>query len=686
MSAAAQAAPDPGATTRFARFRDAFRPPPWLPYLLRVSAAAVLALYLAFVLELPTPYSAVTTVYIVANPVRGAIISKSVWRIVGTVVGAIVAVAQTAVLGQAPLLFDAFIALWMGICCALSTLLRFFPSYGAVLAGYTVVIVDAGVFANPETALATALYRLSVVVLGIVVCGLVFLLTQGGPDRAAFERDTAALLLQVASLLRQALGGPPSEALLNERRLLAQRIAALEQSIVYAGADDIDVRHRAAALRLAGTRLLGALSSGFHAARRIREREDVLAVVDGALAEVTGCAAGHRAEARARLDNAMAELERRRGVAGSLDMLAAIEQARDTLERLAHAIDVLDETGPASRPPRLGAFLDWYSAVRNGMRGALTVLLASLAWYLTRAPAGPTLLAYLVPAAALLSTNPSPGLASVRFAQGTILATFVGFAVEAFALPRVEGFPLVALVLLAAAAPGIVFQIHPVWSGAAFSYLVFLNTQLAVQNPQVFDLPGYLNTAEMYLIGPAALLLTFRILLPPDPAAAARNLARSLALAAARVSRRSLLPDPLTWENVQLQKILRYGQRLDQMGTPRRSQLMAEAAAGLILGRIVLQLRGLARGGALSGTARQAVAGGLRQLQRLRDKPARRAAVLERQAAAAMPAPSTAQDDAARGTQADHRAAALLHEAARLLEEHAVFFDRDTTTARIAAA
>jgi len=37
----------------------------------------LLALYLAFQLELDTPYSAMTTVMIVANPVQGMIFQKS---------------------------------------------------------------------------------------------------------------------------------------------------------------------------------------------------------------------------------------------------------------------------------------------------------------------------------------------------------------------------------------------------------------------------------------------------------------------------------------------------------------------------------------------------------------------------------------------------------------------------------
>ena len=699
--------------------RDTVRLPAWLPYLLRVSAAAVIALYLAFWLQLPTPYSALTTVYIVANPVRGAIVSKSIWRIVGTAVGAVMAIGQTALLGQSPLLFDLFIAVWMGLCCGAASLLRFFTSYGAVLAGYTVVIIDVGVFADPENALTIALFRLSVVVLGIVVTGLVFLLTQRGREPEAFEAAVGRLLAEVADLLRRALAEHPNDALRNERRVLAGRITALEQDIVYAGSDNIAVRYRAVALRIAGTRLLGALTSGFHAAERLGTESRFSALFDAALERASACALTDRAAAAAAIEHATAAFAAHRGDAvhlerggdavhlersgdvvhldaahlgkgsaawfgepGALDQLSAEEQARDTLERLGRALAVLDDRGGGQRMPRLVPFLDWSGALRNAIRGFLVVALACLGWYVSYAPAGPTLLAYLVPAAALLSTTPSPGMAAKRFAQGSTIGTLVAVTVQACVLPQVTGFPLLMVVLLVTAAPGVALQPSLEWGGAAFAYLVFMNTQIAVTNPQDYSLTGILENGEMYLLGNVALILVFRILLPPDPAKAARNIARSLAASASRLARRRLLPDPLTWENIQLQKILRYGQRLDQMGTPKRSLLMAEATAALILGRIVLQLRLMVRSHALPRAVAAATDASLHNLRHLRHAPLERAAAIELNAVL-VAGEAAAMEEAPRGQAL--RVAALLHEAGRLLGENAVYFDRNTTVARIGA-
>ena len=56
-------------------------------------AAAMLALYIGFALGLPRPYWAMTTAYIVSQPLSGAVRSKAVYRVLGTLLGGAVSVA-----------------------------------------------------------------------------------------------------------------------------------------------------------------------------------------------------------------------------------------------------------------------------------------------------------------------------------------------------------------------------------------------------------------------------------------------------------------------------------------------------------------------------------------------------------------------------------------------------------------
>lgn len=678
--AAATAGPDPRLRPLRTALREVLFPPPWLAYVIRVAVATVVTLYLAFWLQLDTPYSAVTTVFIVANPVRGAIVSKSVWRLVGTLVGAIAAVIQFAVLAQSPILFDLALAVWVGLCCGASTLLKFFPSYGTVLAGYTVVIVDVGGIASPDHVLGVGLARLSVVVLGIVVTGLVFLLTQRAQPPAAFGRDLADTTVSLSNLLADVLAGESLDNVRKRRRALAARITGYEQAIVFGSADDLEVKARSLSLRLVLTDLLAALSNGLRSTLVVREttqsedeqeHQAANARLTEALAAVSVHAISDPARARAVLQQGAADLETIRERCSTLETLESVELARLTLTRLDTVLE--DLAASAARRPqtsiRLRPYYDVRNAFRNAVRGFLAVSIACLFWYLTYWPQGPTLLAYMVPAAALLSTNPSPGAASIRFVQGTLIAVVMAVICQAIVLPRANDFVPAVLVLLVFVSPGVALQLSPKWGAAAFAYVVFFNTNLGLDNAMNFNLPALLANAEAYLVGCLGLLLTFRILLPPDPALAIRQIARAMGDEGERLAHARRLPDPRVWENIQLQRILLIAQRLDAMGSPRRGAMIEDATAGMLLGRTVMRLRDLLGADRLGPDARAAIGEALVSLRTLRNRPLERASTLADSARRVLgddPAPDRL------------RAAALLTTAARLVRTHAEFFDRNS--------
>ena len=113
--------------------------------------AALAALGIAYALELNNPYSAAVTVLIVAHPVHGMVLAKSISRFAGTLAGCLVAILLMGLFAQIPELFMLGLGLWMGVCSFGSTLLRNFRSYGTVLAGYTVVLITMPGVDAPQT-------------------------------------------------------------------------------------------------------------------------------------------------------------------------------------------------------------------------------------------------------------------------------------------------------------------------------------------------------------------------------------------------------------------------------------------------------------------------------------------------------------------------------------------------------
>jgi uncharacterized membrane protein YccC len=112
----------------------------WL-FAVKTFAAGMLALYIAISIGLDKPYWALTTVYVIAQPLTGALRSKAIFRLIGTVIGATMTVALVPNLANAPELLSGALNLWVGSCLCFALLDRTQRSYLFTLAGYTTVLI-----------------------------------------------------------------------------------------------------------------------------------------------------------------------------------------------------------------------------------------------------------------------------------------------------------------------------------------------------------------------------------------------------------------------------------------------------------------------------------------------------------------------------------------------------------------
>ena len=102
---------------------------PGLLFGLRLWAAVCLALYVAFWLQLDIPQWAGSSAAIVCQPRLGATLRKSSFRIIGTVIGAVMIVVLTALFPQHRVGFFLGLALWGAACGFAATILHNFASY-----------------------------------------------------------------------------------------------------------------------------------------------------------------------------------------------------------------------------------------------------------------------------------------------------------------------------------------------------------------------------------------------------------------------------------------------------------------------------------------------------------------------------------------------------------------------------
>jgi len=120
-----------------------------LIYSVKCFAAAMLALFVAFSLGLDRPYWAMASVYIVSKPLAGMVRSKALYRVAGTIGGAVFTMAALPNLVNSPLLCSLAFSGWIGLCLFCALLDRTPRTYAFLLAGYSVAIVGLGTVNTP---------------------------------------------------------------------------------------------------------------------------------------------------------------------------------------------------------------------------------------------------------------------------------------------------------------------------------------------------------------------------------------------------------------------------------------------------------------------------------------------------------------------------------------------------------
>ncbi|MGA7781824.1 MAG: FUSC family protein [Paraburkholderia sp.] len=144
----------------------------WI-FSLKTFLAAMLALYIAFYFDLPRPYWAMASVYIVSNPFVGATRSKALYRVLGTLLGAGASVALVPPFAESPYLLSALIALWTTVFVYISISTRSARNYVFLLASYSLSVIALPALANPLSIFDVAVARTEEITLGIVCANVV---------------------------------------------------------------------------------------------------------------------------------------------------------------------------------------------------------------------------------------------------------------------------------------------------------------------------------------------------------------------------------------------------------------------------------------------------------------------------------------------------------------------------------
>ncbi|XES82452.1 FUSC family protein [Franconibacter pulveris] len=177
-------------------------------YALRNSIAMCLALTIAYALELDEPYWAMTSAAVVSFPTVGSVISKSLGRIAGSLLGAAASLMIAGHTLNDPWFFTLAMAAWLAFCTWAASQFLNNAAYAFQLAGYTAAIIAFPLVNTVETTQLwdIAQARVCEVIVGILCGGFMMMLLPGNSDGTTLLTALKTMqtrLLEHASLLWQ---------------------------------------------------------------------------------------------------------------------------------------------------------------------------------------------------------------------------------------------------------------------------------------------------------------------------------------------------------------------------------------------------------------------------------------------------------------------------------------------------
>jgi uncharacterized membrane protein YccC len=513
----------------------------WLPaidtswqnivFALRTAAAAILALALAYWLELSDPQWATLTVFILAQPTVGAALAKGAWRAVGTVAGGLGGLVLVALFSQAAELLVAATAFLVGTSFYAGARLRNFTSYGVLIAGYTMLLVAYEGSTEPLHAWSIAIDRTTEILIGIGCATLASTIVlpryAGDVLREAEARTFAGLAGYVATALRLST---PSAVFMRLRRQMVSEVVSFDALCSFAFFEAPELRANQEHLRRTVREFLIVLSIARglfvrldefdnDGARQVRDRfRSTLDPIAARIERLAADPAGSRElsllrhelfAVQASLKSTAEEIETLAGTAPFdqlADAILILRRVRDLLRGLAMVV-IIREAGRGDNAASQGGRREqrdvegrqeaWLLAVRAG----LAMLMMSAVWMATGwnegfiAVSGGAIMLFF----GVNQDNPQAGARSylIWSSVGTLLA----YVAIVFVLPYLQDFGALAVFLLLLLLPAGLMAGTPSYAWAGIALGGWTIAQAGSGNVFKPDELAYVNNAFALVVG-----------------------------------------------------------------------------------------------------------------------------------------------------------------------------------------
>ncbi|PTA78365.1 FUSC family protein [Serratia sp. Nf2] len=505
-------------------------------YALRNSLAMCLALWVAFVLELDEPYWALTSAAVVSFPTIGGVISKSIGRIFGSLMGAAASMAIAGHCLNDPWLFTLFIAAWIGLCTYISNHYQNNVSYAFALAGYTAAIIAFGTVNVTDTQqiFDIAQARVCEVITGILCGGLMMMILPSTSDGEALLTslrrmqlrllEHAAMLWQpeITAQMRTSHEGVIGQILtMNLLRIQAfwshYRLRRQNNLLNYLLHQQLRITSVISSLR----RML--LNWPDHPA-------NLMPVLTQLLDELRDPATDKYRLARLLQQIAPQDAADYRHRAFWLrlrDFCWLYLRCNRWLLRLESATAVSDLQPP--RVTSLARHTDSYEAAYNGLRTFLCIVIGCAYWINTQWDAGSAALTLTAISCVLYSSTPSPINSVSTLLKAVLLLSVACFVVKFGLMIQIDDFWVFCAFLFPILVTMQMLKLqNPPYAALWGQLIVFMGSFLTVSNPPSYDYQSFINDNIGKIVGVLLAGLAFQILRPSSDKRKSRRIIRAL--------------------------------------------------------------------------------------------------------------------------------------------------------------
>jgi len=500
---------------------------------LKTFASAMLALWIALELDLQRPYWAMATVYIVAQPLTGAMRSKAAYRFAGTLVGAIMTLLLVPLLVNTPTLLTGAFALWIGVCIYFAVLDRSPRAYLFLLAGYTVAFIGFPSVDTPGEIWYVVLARVEEITLGIVCTTVIGSVVFPAPLGPGLTVRLDAWIQHAANWTVGVLTGEADEAALVEARRHvagdAVEIGMLESHLAY---DTSNLQTATVPMRLLRERVLLLLPVMSGAADRIAALREAGALTPALQSLLDRIAAWIRGARTSDLDEVVRVRAEIAALAPAIDaganwnevLLTGLLERLDELAWLVHDIIALrrqiraesrrvpELLVPVDQTAHAPRHRDHVMALHSAFASVLAVGVISAFWIAAGWPEGGEAASLAAVATALFAAQDDPAPEITGFIFGVLLALVLNAVYLFVILPQVDGFGMLVLALAPMYVPLGVLAGMPGKAARAAGPIAFISaTLLALQSSYSGDFAGYVNGGIAAVIGLGATTIMIRI-------------------------------------------------------------------------------------------------------------------------------------------------------------------------------